>query len=62
MILDSIIEELYEAWCPSQYPGPIPDHLKTNPARAYGLFTFELGLKLGLQLAVGALHEDYPLE
>ena len=58
--MDSIFEELFEAWCPSENPRPIPDHLKDNPARAYGLFTFEQGLKLGLQLAISTLSEEFP--
>lgn len=60
--MDPIFEELYEAWCPPSNPRPIPERFKENPARAYGLFTFELGLKLGLQLAVGTLREEFPEE
>ena len=53
-----IFEDLFDAWCPSNAPGPIPEHLRNNPTRAYAIFTFELGFKLAWQLASGILVED----
>ncbi len=54
--MNIIFEELFNVWCPPAYPGEVPDYLKNNPTRAYGLFAFEAGFKLALQLAAASLN------
>ncbi len=56
--MDTVFEELFDVWCPPDYPGEIPAYLKDNPTRAYGLFAFEAGFKLALRLAAGSMSEN----
>ena len=53
--MHEIFEELFNAWCLPYVPGQIPEYLQDNPLRAYGLYAFEEGFKLALQLAVCTL-------
>lgn len=53
-----IFEELFHVWCQPYHPDLIPDHLKADPVRAYGQYTFEAGFKLGMQLAASCLDPE----
>lgn len=56
--MTQLFEELFNAWCVSYDPGQTPSHLRSNPVRAYGQYTFEVGFKLALQLAVSSLDPE----
>lgn len=56
--MTAIFEELFHAWCQPYHPDLIPDYLKADPIRAYGQYTFEIGFKLAMQLAVSSLVTD----
>lgn len=39
-------ELLFLSWCVPYDESMAPEHLKDNPVRAYGEYTFRLGLRL----------------
>ena len=53
--MTQLFEDLFLTYCVPYNPETIPKHLENNPARAYGQYTFEVGFKLGMQLAVSSL-------
>ena len=52
-----IIYELFHACVPSPRPELLPEHLRKDPVRGYGLFCFYQGLAMGLRLDQ-ACHPD----
>ena len=53
--MDTLFELLFLAWCPPYDPEDVPLHLKDDPIRAYGQYTFREGFQLGLSLATASL-------
>ena len=56
--MTQLFEDLFLAYCVPYNPDRIPKHLEDNPMRAYGQYTFEVGFKLGMQLAVSSLDPE----
>lgn len=56
--MTSLLEQLYSDWCPPYDPSAVPETLRSNPTNAYGLYAFERGFKLGVQLMYLALNPD----
>lgn len=56
--MTQVFEDLFLAYCVPYNPDRIPKHLENNPVRAYGQYTFEIGFKLGMQLAASSLAPD----
>lgn len=52
-----VIELLYSAMVTGPDPRLWPEHLKDNPVRAHGLWSFYSGLRMGLQLGSACLEE-----
>ena len=51
-------ELLFLAWCVPYSEDIAPEHLKTDPVRAYGEYAFREGVRLGLQLACGTFVDE----
>lgn len=51
-------ELLFLAWCVPYSEDMAPEHLKTDPVRAYGEYAFREGVRLGLQLACGTFADE----
>ena len=56
--MTQVYEELFHAWCVPYRPDLVPKYLRDDPVKAYGQYTFEIGFKLGMQLAVSSLNPD----
>ena len=56
--MTQVYEELFLAYCMPYDPNKVPKYLREDPVRAYGQYTFEIGFKLGMQLAVSSLNPD----
>lgn len=56
--MTQVYEELFLAWCVPYDPSRVPKHLQENQIRAYGQYAFEVGFKLGMQLAASSLSTD----
>ena len=56
--MTQIFEELYLALCVPYNPDKVPKYLRDDPVRAYGQYTFEVGFKLGMQIASACLDPD----
>ena len=54
--MTQLFEMLFHQWCPPPNPERIPQHLRNDPAKAYGQYAFEKGFKLGMGLAVLCLN------
>lgn len=50
-----IIDELYSYFVTEPDPKFWPDHLRGDPVRAHGLWSFYQGVRLGLQLSGACL-------
>lgn len=50
-----IISELYRYFSVDPNPKFWPDYLQDNPVKGHGLYSFYLGLRLGLQIAAAGL-------
>ncbi len=50
-----IVETLYRYFVTEPNPDFWPDHMKKNPIRGHGLWSFYQGLSLGLQVAAACL-------
>ena len=56
--MNVLMEELFRAWCiPYEY-WEVPERMEHHPDTAYGMYTFETGFKLGMQLAVSSLDPE----
>ena len=53
--METFWELLFLAWCVPFDERMVPDHLKGDPVRAYGQYTFRSGVLLGLSLAMSLL-------
>ena len=53
--MTQLYEDLFLSYCVPYNPDMAPKYLQDNPIRAYGQYTFEVGFKLGMQLAVTSL-------
>ena len=51
-------ELLFFAWCVPYDETMAPEHLKGDPIRAYGEYTFREGVRLGLYLAYGTFFDE----
>lgn len=49
---------LFDAWCMPYDPEKVPHYLQNNPVKAYGLYTFQRGVKLGMELASSCLDPE----
>ena len=56
--MTQLYEELFLSYCTPYDPDKIPKYLQKDPIRAYGQYAFEVGFKLGMQLAVTSLDPD----
>lgn len=52
--MNTFWELLFNAWVPPYRDSMAPDHLKSDPVRAYGEYAFQEGVRFGLSLAVYA--------
>ena len=46
IMMNDFWELLFLSWCVPYDESMAPEHLKDNPVRAYGEYTFRLGLRL----------------
>ena len=53
--MNVLFELLFNAWCPGYHPDAMPEHLRSDPIKAYGQYAFEQGFKLAYGLAVSCL-------
>lgn len=53
--MNTFWELLFLAWVPPYHEDMAPDHLKNDPVRAYGQYSFREGVRLGMSLAVFSL-------
>lgn len=53
--IPSIICELYTCFSVDPNPEFWPDYLQKDPVKGHGLYSFYLGLQLGLQIAAAGL-------
>ncbi len=56
--MNTLFSMLFHAWCAPYNPERLPENLRDNPISAYGMYTFEAGVKLGLELAVSCLDPE----
>lgn len=49
---------LFDAWCLPCNPEKAPSFLQKDPLKAYGLYAFERGIKLGMELASACLDPE----
>lgn len=56
--MTQIFEELFRAWCVPYRPDMVPAYLRDDPVTAYGQYSFEMGFKLGMQLAAASLDPE----
>ncbi len=49
---------LFDAWCMPYDPEKTPRYLRNDPLRAYGLYAFQRGVKLGMELAAFCLDPE----
>lgn len=56
--MTQVFEELFLQWCVQPERREVPKYLQDDPVRAYGLYAFEEGFKLGMQLAVSSLNPN----
>ena len=50
-----LFEALYHAWCVPYDPEDCPEALRGDPVQAYGLYAFEEGFRLAVQLMTACL-------
>ena len=56
--MNFLFELLFHAWCPTYDPEQFPEALQGDPVSAYGLYTFQRGFQLALELAVSCLDPE----
>ena len=56
--IPEIAEPLYYATVTGPDPKLWPEHLRDNPVKAHGLWSFYSGLCMGLQLGAGCMRES----
>lgn len=53
-----LFQQLFDLWCPPYDPARVPEYLRADPVRAYGIYAFEEGFRLAFQLAASCLDPE----
>ena len=56
--MNVLLKHLHDYFCSSYRPESVPEHLRSNPMKACSQYSFETGLRLGMQLAFTCLDPD----
>ena len=56
--MTATFEELFNCWCKPHNTLEFPSYLEGDPIKAYGIYAFEEGFKLALNLTAPLLTQD----